>query len=96
MKNIYLFLVFIIYLKVQAQEVDYSLYVLDNVTFEDMENGFKEVPNEAKTKVFGFWNEGLIDKKTITRDLEEYCLVRIKGVKDLIRKMYFLLQYRNH
>ena len=71
MKYICLFLVFIIYLKGLAQDVDYSLYVLDNVTFEDMENGFNKVPNEAKTKVFGFWNEGLIDKKTITSDFEE-------------------------
>ena len=58
-------------LKSQAQDIDYSLNVLGNVTFEDMKKGFNEVPNEAKTKVFGFWLEGLIDKKTITRDFEE-------------------------
>lgn len=67
----YLFLVLILYGRGHAQDLDYSLHILSDIPYEDMKNGFVDVPNEARTKVFGFWIEGLIDKKTITRDFEE-------------------------
>jgi len=61
---------------VQSQDIEYSLNVVRNVTFEDMKKGFAEVPQGAKTKVYMFWINGLINKKTITRDFEE---IKLKG-----------------
>ena len=71
MKIAFLFMVLVICLNGKTQDIDYSLNVAHSVTFEDMKNGFKEVPDEVKTKVYMFWLDGLIDKKTITRDFEE-------------------------
>jgi hypothetical protein len=59
MKYLYIYIVFMICLKSQAQDIDYSLNVVGNVTFEDMKKGFNEVPNEAKTKVFGLFTSPL-------------------------------------
>ncbi len=70
-KHLFLFLVLVHGAPGHAQEVDYPLDVVTDIPYEDMKRGFGDVPNEARTKVFGFWNEGLIDKKTITRDFEE-------------------------
>ncbi len=76
MKTTCFFMVLVICLNGMTQDIDYSLNVAHSVTFADMKWGFKEVPDEAKTKVYMFWLDGLIDKKTITRDFEE---IKAKG-----------------
>jgi len=57
--------------KGHSQELDYSLDVVDDLSYAEVQAGFTDPPNEAKLRAYWWWLNGMATKASITSDLSE-------------------------
>lgn len=74
----YLFgvLCLVVSLQQNAQSKKYNLSTSTQIGYEDLKNGFKNVPDESRLRCYWWWLNSMATKESITRDLEE---MRAKG-----------------
>src|SRR5690606_10981850 len=69
-KHILLVVIILLTINLHAQ-YDYSLKTSQELSYNNLNAGFKNPPPESRLRCYWWWPNGMATKESITRDLEE-------------------------
>lgn len=71
MKKLFFFLLCLLVVHHSRGQDEYRFHTIKDVPYEQMKDGFKNPPDEAKVRAYWWWLNGMATKESISRDIRE-------------------------